>query len=55
MDLDTALLIAMTACALGWFFTIRIIEARKHVKQRQEQEIASMLRAERVKVLSGRM
>lgn len=55
MDFDTALLIALTASALGWFFWIRINEERKNIRKYQEQEIADLQRAERVKGLNGRL
>ena len=54
MDFDTALLLAVTAIAFGWFFSIRINEEKKYIKACQEQEIDCMQRAERVKILSNR-
>jgi hypothetical protein len=54
MDFDTALLLAVTVIAFGWFFSIRINEERKYIKACQEKEIDRMQRAERVKILSSR-
>jgi len=55
MDLDTAILMVLTACALGWCFTIRIYETRQYVKECQQKEKKRLKRAERVRQLSGKL
>lgn len=54
MDFDTAILLAVTACAYCWFISFGIIEERREVKAREKEEIDRLQRAERVKKLVGR-
>ena len=53
MDIDTALLLVLTAAAFCWFFSIRIYEERVYLKSCREEEIDRIQRAERVTKLSG--
>ena len=54
MDLDTAILLGMTACAYCWFVSIGILEERKEIKEREKEAIAHLERQERIKKLFGR-
>jgi len=55
MDFDTAILLAMTACAYGWFVSFGIREQRKEIKAQKQEEIERRQRAERVNKLFGRV
>ena len=55
LNLDTGLLIALTAIAFGWFLSLNIIEEIKERKACKEEEIDRMCRAARVKRLCGRL
>lgn len=54
MDFDTAILLAMTACAYCWFISFGIIQERKDIKAREREELDRLRRAERVKKIYGR-
>jgi len=54
MDFDTAILLAMTACAYCWYISFGIIQQRNEVKAREREEMARLQRAERLKKLFGR-
>jgi hypothetical protein len=54
MDLDTAILLAMTACAYCWFIWTGILEEKNENKARAQEEIERLQRAERLKKLGGR-
>jgi hypothetical protein len=54
MDLDTAVLLAMTACAYFWFISFGIREEKKEIKAREQEVINRKKREEHMKRLFGR-
>lgn len=54
MDLDTAILFAITACAYGWFISKGILDGRREIKAQEQEEIERLQRAERLKRLYER-
>jgi len=54
MEFDTAIILAMTACAYCWFISLGIIEQRNEIKAREREEMVRRQRAERVNKLFGR-
>ena len=54
MDFDTAVLLALTTCAYGWFISFGIREQRQEVKAREQAEIVRLQRAKRLHKLFGR-
>lgn len=55
LNLDTGLLIALTAIALGWFLSLSIYEEIKKRKYCKKEMLDSIQRVARVKKLSGRL
>jgi hypothetical protein len=54
MDLDTTILLALTACAYCWFVLTGIFEQKSEIKAREKEETERLQRAERLKKLCGR-
>lgn len=54
MDFDTAVLLAMTACACGWYISFGIVEQKREVKAREREELERRKRVERLKKIFGR-
>lgn len=54
MDFDTAILLAMTACAYFWFISIGILQEKKEIKARERGEIERLKRQQRLRKLFGR-
>jgi hypothetical protein len=54
MDLDTAILLAMTVCAYLWFVSIGIFQEKKEIKAREREEVERLQRQERLRKLFGR-
>ena len=54
MDLDTAIILAMTGCAYCWFISFGILEERKEIKAREREQIERLQRNERIRRLFGR-
>jgi len=55
MDVDTVVLLAVTACAYCWFVSFGIREQRKEIKARKKERIDQLRREERLKKLFGRL
>jgi hypothetical protein len=54
MDFDTAILLAMTACAYCWFISLGILQERKEIKAREKEDLERRQRAARLNRLFGR-
>ncbi len=54
MDLDTAILLALTACAYCWFVLTGIFEQKSEIKAHEKEETERLQRAERLKKLFGK-
>ena len=54
MDVDTAILLALTTCAFGWLISFGIREHRQEVKAREQEEIIQLQRADRLRKLFDR-
>lgn len=55
LNLDTGLLIALTAIAFGWFFSLSIYEEIKKRRYCKKEMLDRIQRVARVKKLSGRL
>lgn len=54
MELDTTILLVLTACALIWFVIIYVGEDRRRVKELRMQQQKERARTERIRSLDGR-
>lgn len=54
MDLDTAILLALTGCAYILYVSLGIFEQKKEINARREEEIYREKQARRINKLFGR-
>lgn len=54
MDVDTVILMVLTACAYAWFISFGILEEKKEVKARKKEIADRKNREERLRKLFGR-
>jgi hypothetical protein len=51
VDVDTMILLALTASAFAWYMSFSISEGRKEIKTRDQEALERLQRAERLKRL----
>ncbi|WP_153307105.1 hypothetical protein [Desulfosediminicola flagellatus] len=54
MDLDTVILLVLTACAFGWYMSFSIGEGRNEIKARDQYDLERLKRAERLRNMYGK-
>jgi len=55
MDLDTVILLVMTACAYCWFISFGIREEKREIKAREQEIVDRRKREEHMKRLYGKL
>ncbi|MFV0436869.1 MAG: hypothetical protein ACK5PS_05690 [Desulfopila sp.] len=54
MDIDTVVLLILTAGAFGWWLSLGICEQRREMRAREKENAEQQKRQERLKKLFGR-